>query len=99
MKQKRARAQARELTVLLVFMVPGGGLFLWGIRSCAAAHHFGMPGAIGVMAGLCLAVVGGFYHYSTDFKGAGGRRAAVAFLAITGFSALAAFLANRLLFR
>ena len=99
MKDRGTGTKVRELAVLLALLVPGGCLFFWGIASCASARHFGMPGAAGVASGLCLVLAGGYYHYRTDYRGAGTGRAFLPFAALTALSALAAFLANRLLFR
>lgn len=57
-----------ELAILLTMLVPGGGLFFWGLHSCQQARHFGVPGAVAVVAGLCLTLAGGFYHYRTDYR-------------------------------
>ena len=99
MKDKGTGTKVKELAVLLALLVPGGGLFFWGIASCASARHFGMPGAAGVALGLCLALAGGYYNYRTDYRGAGTGRTFLSFASLTALCALAAFLANRLLFR
>ncbi len=99
MKDKSAGTKVKELAVLLALLVPGGGLFFWGIAACASAHHFGMPGAAGAVSGLCLALAGGYYHYRTDYRGAGTGRTFLSFAALSALCAFAAFLVNRLLFR
>jgi hypothetical protein len=97
-KDKSTGTKVKELAVLLALLVPGGGLFFWGLASCASAHHLGMPGAAGVALGLCLTFAGGYYHYRTDYRGVGTGRTFLSFSASTALCALAAFLVNRLLF-
>jgi hypothetical protein len=86
------------LPVLFALLVPGGGLFFWGISSAAAARHCGAFQAAGVLLGLGLVIAGGCYHYRTDYRGARGGRSLAAFLGLTAFSALAAYLVNHVLF-
>ncbi len=68
MRGERGRCEYLELAVLLAMLVPGGGLFFWGLRSCQEARNFGVPGAVAVLAGLCLTLAGGFYHYRRDYR-------------------------------
>jgi hypothetical protein len=85
--------------MMLALLGPGAVAFFWGLSSCAAAHHFGMPGAMGVFIGLGLIIAGGYYHYRTEYKGVPGKRALAAFTGLAAFSALIAYLVNRQLFR
>ena len=99
MSRKDGRTQYRQLLVLVALMAPGAGLFIWGISSCASAHHFGMPGALGVFPGLALVVAGGYYHYRTEYKDGPYRHPLVSFFGLAAFSALVAYLVNHGLFR
>lgn len=98
MTKKADNSGTRQLLILLALLVPGGGLFFWGIRACTAAHQFAMPQAAGVFVGLGLVTAGGCYHYLTDYRGARGWRDFASFMGLAVFSALAAFLVNRVLF-
>jgi hypothetical protein len=113
MTRKEDRRGYSELAILLALLVPGAGLFFWGLHSCQEARHFGVPGAVAVVAGLFLALAGGFYHYRTDYRDKGrpeagasagrgrgaGAAGRLAFLVITLASFLAAVLAHRILLR
>jgi hypothetical protein len=99
MSRKDGRNESRELLVLLALVAPAAGLFIWGTRSCAAAHHFGMPGVLGIFSGLVLTVAAGCYHYRTDYKGGPYRHPIVSFLGLAVFSSLVAYLVNHVLFR
>jgi hypothetical protein len=99
MSGKDSRANWRELLVLVALGVPGAGLFIWGISSCASARHFGMPGVLGVFPGLALVATAGYYHYRTDYKDGPYKRPLVSFIGLAVFSALTAFLVNNWLFR
>jgi len=96
--KKADNSGTRQLLVLLALLVPGGGLFLWGIRACTAARQFAMPQAAAVLVGLGLVIAGGCFHYLTDYRGARGWRGFASFLGLAVFSALAAFLVNQVLF-
>jgi hypothetical protein len=97
--KRNNRSPTGGLPVLLALLLPGGGLFFWGISSCAATRHFGMPGALGALAGLCLVLAGGCCHYRADYRDRTGNRSFAAFAGLTAFSALAAYLVNHVLFR
>lgn len=99
MSRKDGRNEARELLVLLALAAPAAGLFIWGTRSCAIAHHFGMPGALGILSGLALTAAAGYYHHRTDYKGGPYRHPVVSFLGLAILSSLVAFLVNHTLFR
>ncbi len=87
------------MMILIALLLPGAGLFFWGISACAATHHFAMPAAAGVLGGLGLVITGGCYHYLTDYRGTGVRRGFASFLGLAAFSALASYLLNHVLFR
>jgi hypothetical protein len=99
LSRKDNRKEVRELLIFLAFAAPGTGLVIWGISSCAAAHHFGMPGALGVFPGLGLFIVGEYYYYRTKYKGGPGRHTLAAFIGTLMFSAFVAYLVNHVLFR
>jgi hypothetical protein len=99
MSRKDGRNEARELLVLIALALPALGLFIWGISSCAAAHRFGMPGALGVFLGLALAVAAGYYNYRTDYKEGPYKHPVASFLGLAVFSSLIAYLVNHVLFR
>jgi len=99
MSRKDNRKQFRQLLVLVALMTLGAGLFVWGISSCASAHHFGMPGALGVFPGLALVIAGEYYYYRTDHKDKPGRHPFASFIGMLAFSALFAYLVNHVLFR
>ncbi len=99
MTKKADSSRARQLLILLALLVPGGGLFFWGISACSAARHFAIPASAGVLGGLGLVIAGGCYHYLTDYRGARRGRSFAAFLGLAVFSALAAYLVNQVLFR
>lgn len=99
MTKKAGPSGARQLLMLLALLVPGGGLFFWGISACATARHFAMPPLAAVLGGLGLVIAGGCYHYLADYRGARGRRGFASFLGLAVLSALAAYLVNQVLFR
>ncbi len=93
------RSGGRELALLLALLVPGCGLFLWGLAVCSDAGRLCLPGAAVSAVGLCLVTGGGYYHYRTDYRRTAARGALVWFLALAALSALMAVLANLVLFR
>jgi hypothetical protein len=99
MSEKEKRKQFRQLLVLAALGVPSVALVYWGLSSCAAARHFGMPGALGVFSGLALGVATGYYHYRTDYKNRPYKHPLVSFVGLAVFSALMAYLVNHGLFR
>jgi hypothetical protein len=99
MNKSAGGSAVRQLLILLALLVPGGGLFFWGVSACAAAGRFAMPQAAGVLGGLGLVIAGGCYHYLTDYRGERRRGGLAPFLGLAAFSALAAYLVNRVLFR
>ena len=96
---KETRTGFRQLAILLAMLGPGLGVFLWGLSACSSSHRFGLPGCVGVLAGVCLVASGGFYHYRTDYRREQGVRALVGFIATAVISVLAAFLFNSAFFR
>lgn len=84
--------------MLLVLLLPGGGLFLIGMRALAQGESQGLLPAAAVLLGSSLIIAGGWYHYRTDYRNEG-PRGTIAFIATTAVSALIALGVNRLLFK
>jgi MFS family permease len=98
MSERGSGSGARELAVLLILLLPGGVLFLMGIRALAGAAGSGLTPVVAVLLGSWLIAAGGWYHHRTDHREKG-RRGTAAFFATTAATALIALVVTRLLFR
>ncbi|MBU4241373.1 MAG: hypothetical protein KKE79_02090 [Actinobacteria bacterium] len=95
MKTGEGRKQFKELMVILGTGVGGVALFVVGLKACEGG--FNLFGALLAVAGGCLVLFAGYYHYRKDYEEAEGKGGLVAFLALTAFCALAGMVAVRLL--